>query len=140
MFPAAVEWRGRGVWAGELADGGEGESRELGFPCPREVGPLLIGNGDEEFVVFAIRKCLLWGAALCEWKFRGVDAEAALGRLCEPWKVAGETVAQVHHGRRAEMADKPAGMGESGEEIEMMASEGAAEASGDGEGIAGAAA
>jgi hypothetical protein len=38
------------------------------------------------------------------------------------------------------MTDEPAGVGESGEEVEMMACEGAAEAAGDGEGIAGAAA
>lgn len=135
-----MEWCRRRGWAGELADGREGNAWELGFPCPCEVGPLLTGNGDEEFVVLAIRKCLLWRAALVPWKFRWVDAEAALGSPGESREIAGETVAQVHHGGRTEMTDEPAGMVESGNEVEVMAGEGASEASGDGEGIAGPAA
>ena len=87
------------------------------------------GDGEQEFVVLAIAKCLLAGAAAGGGDF--AEFEAAAAGLGEAREVFREAVGQVHHRGRPQVADQPGGFGEARREREVLAGDGAPEAAGD---------
>lgn len=121
---------------------------ELFAPGIGERDRMAWGQCEEEFEVFAIGEC---GAEGC-FRFPGVEQfgcaadgdgfceqfGAAVAGVEQVWGVAGESVADVDHGGYWEVLGEPAGFGQAGSKVEVVEGlEGAAEFTGDEDGVAG---
>lgn len=94
-------------------------------------------EGEKEFVILAVGEGLREGAALRAGHGGVVEGEGAAARGGEAGEVGGESVAEVHHGTQQKVCGEPAGLGEAGNEVEMMAGERAAEPARDVDRVAG---